>query len=133
MREAHAVFERLAERRWLAHVLETEAQIALVQGDARRALELTDEAIAQAEATENAKALASALVTRAKALARLDDVAAAEASFERAAALVRNGGGGTRLRELLTEWASLLAERGEHERAYRLAHEALTARSGARD
>ena len=123
--QAHRQFENLHDDRWLAHVLETEAQIALARGDVDRALALTADAIHRAEQTDNEKALISALVTRARAHVRVGRPEAAERSLERASALARQRGRNGRLREVLREWASVVAERGEHERAYRLANEAL--------
>lgn len=128
-RRARHVFEKLGDARWLAHVYETEAQIALAQDDAPQALQLSGEAIARAEDTGNNKALLSGLVTRAKAQAALGEHQAAGDSFRRAADLARQGATAGQRRLVLREWASHLAERGDHAGAYELAHEALSAGS----
>jgi len=124
--EARRRFERLGDRRWLAHVEDTRALIAISEGRPAAALEMAQRAIEHAEATGNKPALTSALVTKARACAALDQPAEANASFERAAELVRVEGPRARLREVLTEWADLLATSGQHERAYALTREALT-------
>ncbi|MDQ3880885.1 MAG: hypothetical protein M3295_07430, partial [Chloroflexota bacterium] len=72
-------------------------------------------------------ALGSALVTRARAARRAGGLDAAAADFERAVALLRERGPRARLREGLREWAELAAAAGDHERAYRLASDALDA------
>lgn len=124
-RRAREAFEKLDDERWLAHVYETEAQIALAQGSLDAALGLCGEAITRAQATQNQKALMSALVTRAKTQSALGDYPSANDSFRDAAELARDHGSAGRRREVLGEWASYLAERGDHAGAYRLAHEAL--------
>jgi tetratricopeptide (TPR) repeat protein len=125
--EARRRFERMADRRWLAHVEDTGALVALREGRVEAALEMTERAIEHAEATNNEAALTSAYVTRARAQTKLDRIAAAQDSYARAADLARNGGPRARLREVLGEWADLLARTGEHERAYALTREALSA------
>lgn len=124
--EARRRFERMSDRRWLAHVEDTGALIALREGRAEAALEMTERAIAYAEATGNDAALTSAYVTKARAHTRLGQAVAAMESYERAAELVRRVGSKARLREVLGEWADLLARSGEHERAYALTREALS-------
>ena len=62
---------------------------------------------------------------RAKAEYALARPAAADASFERAAELARTSARPGRLREVLAEWADLLAQLGEHRRAYEVSREAL--------
>jgi tetratricopeptide (TPR) repeat protein len=124
---ARTRFERLRDDRWLAHVIDTQARIALADGNPSRALELAAEALALAEQTDNAKALIDALLTTARAeaaLGRLDD---AGASCERAAELARAGARPGRLREVLGEWADVLALLGDHRRAYEISREALRA------
>ena len=130
--EARHQFEELGDARWLAHVTETEAQIALARGDPDSALKLAGEALEMAEASDNVKARTSALMTQAKAHAAAGRTDDALAIFEQLAALVRESGPRASLREVLTAWAELLAERGDHERAYELAREALADERSAR-
>ena len=101
--------------------------VALREGRTEAALEMTERAIEHAEATGNDAALTSAYVTRARAQTQLDRIPEAQDSYARAADLARNGGPKARLREVLGEWADLLARTGEHERAYALTREALSA------
>jgi tetratricopeptide (TPR) repeat protein len=124
---ARRQFAEAGDSRWLAHVTDTQAQIALTGGDAERAIDLAAEAIAFAEASSNDKALGSALLTRARAARRANRLDAAAADFDRAVKLLRERGPRARLREALREWADVAADTGEHEQAYRLAREALDA------
>jgi tetratricopeptide (TPR) repeat protein len=123
--EARQRMQQLGDDRWLAHVAETEAQIALASGDAERAITLADDAIRLADGTANAKARTSALLTRARALAVAGRTDAADAAFSELAEAVRMAGPRARIKEVLGEWASLAAARGDHERAYALARDAL--------
>ena len=123
--EARRRFERLNDRRRLAHVEDTAAQIALREDRPEAALEIAARAIGHAEATQNVGALTSAHVTIARAQAAMNDLEAAQVSYEHAAELVRESGPRVRLREVLGEWAELLARLGQHERAYALTREAL--------
>jgi tetratricopeptide (TPR) repeat protein len=123
--EARRRFEKLNDRRRLAHVEDTAAQIALREDRPEAALEIAARAIGHAEATQNVGALTSAHVTIARAQAVMNDLEAAQASYEHAAELVRESGPRVRLREVLGEWAELLARLGHHERAYALTREAL--------
>jgi tetratricopeptide (TPR) repeat protein len=121
-------FERLHDERWLAHVQDTTAQIAIAQGDPRRALELLDSAIAAAKRTSNTRALMEALVTRARAQLDTGDLPGALAGFEEAAGLARTAKLHGVLRDILGQWADVLARSGQHEKAYTLTREALSAR-----
>ena len=120
-------FERLHDERWLAHVQDTTAQIAIAQGNPTHALEIIEAAIGTAQRTQNQRALMEALITRARAQLRMDDSDAALASFEEAAALARAAGLRGMLRDILGQWADVLAARGQHEKAYTLTREALSA------
>jgi tetratricopeptide (TPR) repeat protein len=120
---------RLGDEHALAHIADTEAQIALAGDQVDQALERTEEAIRLAEATGNDKAWVDALLTRAKALEAQGDSSGAAAAFERAGRMVRDHGSAGRRREVLARWAAFLARNGEHERAYELSTEALSARS----
>lgn len=115
------------DRRSLAHVVETEAQIALAQGAFVEAETLATEASDHARASSNARALASALLTIARAQNASHRPDAALASFERATAELRVHGPATRLQAALAEWADLLASLGRHVEAYDLTREALRA------
>jgi transcriptional regulator with XRE-family HTH domain len=122
--EARHEFERTGDERWLAHVLETEAQIELAGGDADAALERAGEAIRVAKRARNRRALLSAHLTSARAGRQLGRSADAHESFRAAADLARKDGD-TRRREVLSEWGDLYADEGDVGRAYELAREAL--------
>ena len=122
-----ARFERLHDEAWLASIDDTAAQVAIAEGDIAGAIELAERAMATGSRTGNQRVHANALVTRGKALlahGRTDD---ALASYEEAAAMVRATGPHALLREILGQWADVLATNGQHEKAYALTKEALSA------
>jgi transcriptional regulator with XRE-family HTH domain len=108
----------------LAHVADTDAQIALGRNDLERAATLAAEAVDAAHLVGNTRAELSALLTGARAARRRGDTAQATALLESAAKLAEQGPP-TRLREVLTEWGELAAESGDHARAYELSRRAL--------
>ena len=123
---AHEHFARLGNERQLAHVLETQAQIAAAQSDWAEALRLSQQSIDLAVRTDNLAAHASAGLTAARCHVALGDSAAAEGAFADAADAARRLNRPTVLRRVLTEWADVLAAQGDHERAFALSREALT-------
>ncbi|HEY7332915.1 MAG TPA: helix-turn-helix transcriptional regulator [Candidatus Limnocylindria bacterium] len=123
--EAREEFERAGDDRYLSAVLDTEAQVALARGDTSLALDLARRARAMADATSNRAVALTAMLTEARALRAAGDADAAEACYRDAAALAREGRVGSRIREVLREWASLRADAGDHRRAYELTNEAL--------
>ena len=123
--EAHQALGAMHEDRLLAHVIETEAQIALASGDIDAAEARASEAIECAARLGNQKALISAHLTRARARAVGTDPTRAKADFERALEVAASAGASGRRREILTAWAATEASLGHHENAYRLADQAL--------
>lgn len=124
---ARARFERLGDRRWLAHVADTESQVALAAGDADTALERATAATTLAKEAASRPAQIAGLRSTAKAHAARGASAEALAAYERAAELARAEGRPRRLREVLTEWSELLAATGQLELAYKVAQEGLHA------
>ncbi|MGD0409417.1 MAG: helix-turn-helix transcriptional regulator [Candidatus Limnocylindrales bacterium] len=123
---ARTRFETLGNARWLAHIADTEAQIALAGSAFDRAATLAEQAIEGAELTGNQKALIDALVTRAQIRRRCGDSESADGDFARAADLARASGSRGRIREVLGAWSEMLAESGNLRRAYDLTREALS-------
>lgn len=123
--EAHAEFERAGDDRYLSAVLDTEAQVALARDDTATALELARRSRTMAETTENRGVVLSAMLTEARVLRAIGDGTGAEACYRDAADLARQGRVGSRIREVLREWAGLRAEAGDHRGAYELTNEAL--------
>jgi len=123
--EARAGCEALRQDFLLAHVIDTEAQIALAEGDSTRAAEQASAAADLAHRTGNQKAEIGAQLTEARAARAHGDVRRAADILAAAVELARTGPR-PRLRELLSEWSELLAETGDHQRAYELSREALT-------
>jgi transcriptional regulator with XRE-family HTH domain len=121
---ARAAFESAGDDFWLAHVAETEAQIALAKGSHEEATTKAAVATELARKTGNQKAEISALLTGARAARARGDTAQAAEILGSAVTLARTGPK-PRLREILGEWSELLAESGDHQRAYELSREAL--------
>jgi transcriptional regulator with XRE-family HTH domain len=123
--EARREFENAGDDRYLAAVLDTEAQVALAAGAGGEAITLARRAVDLAKRSGNSMAELGAMLTEARALRAADETAAAEARFAEAAAIAREGTVASRLRDVLREWAELRAEAGDHRGAYELTNEAL--------
>jgi tetratricopeptide (TPR) repeat protein len=123
---ARTRFEALGDSRWMAHIADTEAQIALAGSAFDQAATLVEQAIDGAELTGNQKALIDALVTRARIRRQRGDRESADSDFARAADLARASGSRGRIREVLSAWSEMLAESGDLRRAYDLTREALS-------
>ncbi len=121
------LFEKLDDRRWLAHVLETRAKIALAHDDRTGSRDLASMALRYAEETNNDNAAVSAILALARAERALGNVAVAAPLYERAVDLARSSSRPGQIREAIGEWADVLTEAGEHERAATLLREALRA------
>lgn len=122
---AEPIWRRIGDERGRAHIVETRAQIALAANDPEQAAALATEARDLAEATGNQKAWISAALTLARVQRRAGDLTAAAATLESAADRARERGRATQLRDVLTEWAEVVAEQGDDKAAYRLSREAL--------
>lgn len=107
----------------MAHIIDTEAQIALVSRDWPRAIELAGEAVKRATADGNQHALIDGLLTRARARTGADDHAEATEDYRRAADLAAAAGSRRQRRIALTELGELLASQGRHEEAFALYRE----------
>ncbi len=125
VRAAREFFERLGDRRWLSYVTDTEAQIELATGDVGHAAELAAEALALAEETSNDFATLGALLTLARARRTEGRDSEVVALYERAADLARREGKPARIRQVVGQYAEVLAAVGDHERAFALMREAL--------
>jgi transcriptional regulator with XRE-family HTH domain len=123
-RAARTEMERGRDEVGIAHITDTDARIALARGDLDAAERQAADAAARAEALGNQKALVDARLTQARIARRRGDTAAAVAALERAEAAAADGPS-ARLRTVLTEWADVLAERGDHAAAWELSKRAL--------
>jgi tetratricopeptide (TPR) repeat protein len=123
--EARDMVTRLNDRRLLAHVAETQAQIALAQDDEPAVTRYVDEALELARSTDNTHAESSALVTLARLHRNHGRAKEADATFRQAIDLLRKSGPRPRLSEVLRELAALLAGEKRHEEAVPLLQEAL--------
>ena len=130
-------FERLGDHRWLAHVRETQAQVALAKGELAEAGRFAVDALAEADATGNTKAAVSTLRTQAKierariAAAEPDPRARAFgpalALLEEAVDRARASDNPQVIREALTDMGDLLMEDGQPQRGAAAYREALQA------
>jgi tetratricopeptide (TPR) repeat protein len=123
--DARRQIEGTGDERWLAAVLDTEAQVALASGDFDEALRLTEAARLTAARGGNSYVELISMITEARALRQAGRAAEAEDRFAAAAQTARESRVPHRLREVLREWADLRAERGDHRGAYELSSEAL--------
>ena len=124
--DARHQIEQTGDERWMASVVDTEAQVALAVGDVDEALRLAGSARDYAIRSGNEFAGLMAMLTEARALRRAGRTAEAETRFGEAATIARSSRAPNRLREVLREWADLRAEAGDHRGAYALSSEALT-------
>jgi tetratricopeptide (TPR) repeat protein len=124
--DARRQIEETGDERWMASVVDTEAQVALASGDVNEALRLAGTARAFADRSGNELARLMAMVTEARALRRSGRAQEAEQRFAEAASAARASNVPNRLRDVLREWADLRAEAGDHRGAYELTSEALT-------
>jgi transcriptional regulator with XRE-family HTH domain len=113
--------------KFLAHVAETEAQIALAAGNHSAVKARVAEALDIARATQNIRAESSALLTLARSERQAGNAAQAETTYRQAVDLLRSSGPRPRLAEALREWADLLVSQNRHPEAVDLLQEALGA------
>lgn len=125
--EARVTFIRRVDTRWLAHVTETEGQIALAAGAASQALELSGEALALAGGAGDRKAEISALLLGARANRKLGALEPARLTLERAASLAQENGRRGEMQLVLRELSEVLAELGDLAGAYAVSRRALDA------
>jgi len=124
---AHAYFSRRDDARRLAHVIETEGQIALATGSTADAMALSSESLGLAETSGDKKAAISAHLLLARAQRASGDLRAAAATLERAAALSEDYGRRGQQQTVLGEWGDVMAELGDLAKAYELSRRALNA------
>jgi transcriptional regulator with XRE-family HTH domain len=123
--DARRQIEETGDERWMAAVVDTEAQVALADGDVDGALRLAERARAYAERSGNEFGGLMAMLTEARALRHAGRGEESEARFAEAARIARASRAPNRLREVLREWADLRAAAGDHRGAYELTSEAL--------
>ena len=123
--EARAYFSRHDDTRLLAHVIETEGQIALAAGSPDEAIALSTESLRLAEASGNRKAAISSGLSLARAQRASGDLDAAAATLEQAAEVAEGYGRRGQLQTLLGEWSDVMAARGDLARAYEISRRAI--------
>ena len=123
--EARDIVSRAGNQRLLAHIAETQAQIALARNDEAAVIGFTNEALELARSTENASAESAALLTLARLHRHHRRSAESETTYRQAAEILRGSGPRPQLAEALREWADLLVADQRHEEAVSLLQEAL--------
>lgn len=125
--DARQSAQERGDERLLAHIIDTQAAIALGTDDPATALLLADEALDIGHRVDHGPSILDASVTRARSLAALGRHAEAATTFEQAEAAAETAPP-SRRREILTAWAESLAELGRHDEAFALARRALSTR-----
>lgn len=125
--EAHGFFSRRSDQWRLAHVTETQGQIALAAGSQTEAGGLAMQALELAEASDNKKVVLDASLLLARTQRASGDLAAASATLERATALAETFGRRGQLQAVLSEWSDVMAERGDLVEALALSRRAVDA------
>ncbi len=124
---ARAFFERRQDDRWLSHVTDTAAQIALASGASDEAAGLAVDALRYAEASGSKKAALDAALTLARSQRAGGDLVAAASTLQHAAADAEELGRRSQLQAVLGEWSDVMAATGDMGRAYELSRQALSA------
>lgn len=125
--EARDYFTRHDDRRWLAHVTETEGQIALAADSIPDALKLSTESLRLAEEADDKKVTIAALLLLARVQRASEDLKAAAATLERASSLAEGYGRRAQQQQILGEWSDVMASLGDMAQAYALSRRALDA------
>jgi len=125
--DAHTFFSHRNDTRFLAHVTDTEGQIALAAGSPADAIELATESLRLAETSGDRKAAISAVLLLAHAQRAKGDLPSAAATLERAASLSEEYGRRVQLQTVLGEWSDVMAELGDLLQAFALSRRALDA------
>jgi tetratricopeptide (TPR) repeat protein len=126
--EARRIATDAGDRATLAHIAETQAQIALAWADEPAVLHHANEALALARESADAQTQASAHLTLARLHRGRQRIADAEAALRAAIDLLRPAGPTRLLQTALQELSELLATQARHEEAIALLREALDAR-----
>jgi transcriptional regulator with XRE-family HTH domain len=124
---AREYFEQWGDRRGLAHVTESEAQIALAAGAFADAASLATKALGLAEESGDRKAAISAGLSLGHAQRDAGDLEAASLTLEHAAGQAQDMGRRGQLQAVLGAWSDVMAELGDMKRAYELSRQALDA------
>lgn len=123
--KAREYFTRRDDTRWLAHVTETEGQIALAAGSTDEAITLATESLRLAEESGNRKATISSGLSLARAQRAGGDLDAAARTLEHAVDIAEGYGRRGQLQTLLGEWSDVMATKGDLAQAYALSRRAV--------
>lgn len=124
-KQARSLAEQLNADEFLAHIIDTEAQIALASRDWPMAIERAGEAVERTTTDGNQHALIDGLITRARARTGAGQLDEAMEDYRRAADLAAAAGSRRQRRAALTELGEVLATQGRHEEAFALYREVV--------
>lgn len=122
-KQARDLTDLLGANEFLAHIADTEAQIALASQDWPKAIERAAEAVKRGTTDGNQHALVDGLITRARALVGAAQIERAIADYRQAAEHAAAASSRPQQRVALSELGDLLAGQGRHEEAYSLYRE----------
>jgi len=123
--EARTYFSERDDRWRLAHVIETQGQIALASGSPGEALALSTESLNLAESCDNKKAALDAQLLLARAQRAQGNLEGAAQTLKRAGELAEAFGRHGQLQAVLTEWSDVMAETGDLAAALALSRRAV--------
>jgi transcriptional regulator with XRE-family HTH domain len=123
--EARTALTTLDDKSLLAHVAETQAQIALAQANEPMVVTYANDALDLARATQNHHAESSALLTLARLHRQHDRLTDAESTYRAAIDVLRQHGPRRQLSVALRDLADLLSSADRHAEAVPLLREAL--------
>jgi transcriptional regulator with XRE-family HTH domain len=125
--EARTFFSGRADAWRLAHVIETEGQIALAAGSSTEAMALAEESLQLAESSDNKKVALDASLLLARTQRANGDLDRASDTLARTASLAETYGRRGQLQSILSEWSDVTAERGDLVQALALSRRAVDA------
>jgi tetratricopeptide (TPR) repeat protein len=125
--DAQTFFSHRSDQWRLAHVTETQGQIALAAGSQAEAMRLAMQALQLAEESDNKKVVLDASLLLARTQRASGDLAAASATLEGASGLAETFGRRGQLQAVLSEWSDVMAERGDLVEALALSRRAVDA------
>lgn len=115
----------LDDRRSLAWVTETQAEIALEAGEPQRALELCEQALTLGEEAASPETRVAGLLTAAKAQQALNNTDEARSAFQGATEIAKSTGSRARRRQVLAAYADFLTQTGDDKAALAVYREAV--------
>jgi len=125
--EARVYYGERNDQWSMAHIAETQGQIALAGGSSSEAIDSANESLALADSSGNKKVAISARLLLARAKRALGELDEAAQLVEIAAGLAEQQGRRGQLQSVLAEWSDIAADRGDLAEALALSRRAVDA------